>query len=78
MRKDQHIGSKIILTGRVTEKLCREVVAKYKCKLAYKEKIDMRILNEWECKVNECVRKRIASLKKKHINRRTHMVVLCI
>ena len=35
----------------------------------------MRVLNEWECKVNECVRKRIASLKRKHINRRrTHVL----
>ena len=30
----------------------------------------MRVLNEWECKVNECVKKRITSLRKKHINRR--------
>ena len=38
-----------------------------------KEKIGMRVLNEWDCKVNECVRKRMASLKRKHINRsRTH------
>ena len=33
---------------RVTEKLCRKTVAKYKHKWAYKEKIDTRILNEWE------------------------------
>ena len=29
----------------------------------------MRVLNEWEFKVNECVKKRNASLRKKHINR---------
>ena len=32
--------------------------------------MDVRVLNEWECKVNELVGKRIASLKKQHINRR--------
>ena len=55
---------------RTTEKLCREAVSKYKHKWSRKEKIDVRVLNEWECKVNECVKKRIASLRKKHINRR--------
>ena len=35
-----------------------------------RERVDVRVLNEWECKVNECVRKRIASLRKKYINRR--------
>ena len=54
---------------RVTERLCREAVAKYKCKWSRKEKVDERILNEWEHKVNECVRRRITSLRKKHINR---------
>ena len=33
-------------------------------------KVDVRVLNEWECIVNELVGKRIASLKRKHINRR--------
>ena len=55
---------------RVTERLCREAVAKYKHKWSWRERVDVRVLNEWECKVNECVRKRIASLRKKYINRR--------
>jgi hypothetical protein len=55
---------------RVTERLCREAVTKYKHKWSRREKVDVRVLNEWECKVNELVGKRIASLKKKHINRR--------
>ena len=51
---------------RTTEKLCKETVSKYKDKWYRKEKMDVRILNEWEFKVNECVKKRIASF----INRR--------
>ena len=54
----------------ITERLCKEAVAKYKRKWARKEKVDIRVLNEWECKVNECVQNRIALLKRKHINRR--------
>ena len=54
----------------MTEKLCRETVAKYMHKWSWRERVDVRVLNEWECKVNECVRKRIASLRKKYINRR--------
>ena len=34
------------------------------------KKVDIRALNEWECKVNECIEKRIRSLKSRHINRR--------
>ena len=55
---------------RVTEKLCREAVSKYKRKWSRKENVVLSVLNEWECKVNECVKKRIASLRNKHINRR--------
>ena len=35
-----------------------------------RRKVDIRALNEWECKVNECIEKRIRSLKSTHINRR--------
>ena len=48
----------------ISEKLCKEAVAKYKRKWSPRERIDIRALNEWECKVNECVQKRIASLKR--------------
>ena len=59
---------------KMTERLCREAVAKYKHKWSRREKVDVRVLNEWECKVHECVRKRIALLRKKHINRqRVHI-----
>ena len=36
-----------------TERLCREAVAKYKRKWSRREKVDVRVLNEWECKVND-------------------------
>ena len=49
------------------KRLCRKAVEKYKCKWSWREGVDMRVLNEWECKVNEYVNKRIASLRKKHI-----------
>lgn len=59
----------------VTEKLCREAVARYKCTWSRRERIDIRALNEWECKVNECIRRRIASLKRKYINtRKKHLL----
>ena len=59
----------------ITERLCREAVAKYKRKWSRREKVDVRVLNEWECKVNECVQKRIASLQRKHINRRKTQIL---
>ena len=43
----------------ITERLCREAVAKYKRKWSRREKVDVRVLNEWECKVNECVRREL-------------------
>ena len=55
---------------KVTEKSYREAVAKYKHKRLRREKVDVRVLNEWECKVNKRVRKRIALMRNKHINRR--------
>ena len=59
----------------VTKKLCREAVARYKCTWPRRERIDIRALNEWECKVNECIRRRIASLKRKYINtRKKHLL----
>ena len=58
-----------IIDWRVTERLCREAVAKYKCKWSRKEKVDERILDKLDHKVNECVRRCIASLRKKYINR---------
>ena len=55
----------------INESLCKEAVAKYKRKWSRKERVDIRALNEWECKVNECIEKRIRSLKSRHINRRS-------
>ena len=37
--------------------------------------MDVRTLNEWESKVNECIEKRIRSLKGRHINwRKMHIL----
>ena len=47
----------------INESLCKEAVAKYKRKWSRKEKVDVRTLNEWECKVYECIEKRIRSLR---------------
>ena len=58
------------INWNINENLCKEVIAKYKCKWSRKERVDIRALNEWECKVNECIEKRIRSLKSRHINRR--------
>jgi len=55
--------------------LCRKAVARYTQKWSRREKVDVRVLNEWECKVNECVQKKIASLKRKHINRRKRHIL---
>ena len=54
----------------INKNLYKEAVAKYKRKWSRKERVDIRALNEWECKVNECIEKRIGSLKSRHINRR--------
>ena len=38
--------------------------------------VDVRAFNEWEHKVNECIQRRIASLGKKHINKRKKHVLI--
>ena len=58
------------INWNVNKNLWKEAVAKYKLKWSQKERVDIRALNEWECKVNECIERRIRSLKSKHINRR--------
>ena len=59
----------------INEKICSSAVAEYKHKWSLKEGIDTRALNEWENMVNECINRRIRSLKGKHINRRKHHVL---
>ena len=74
------------INWNVNKNLWKEAVAKYKLKWSQKERVDIRALNEWECKVNECIEKRIRSLKSKHINRRKkhilksekHLIVYCL
>ena len=54
----------------VNSKICKEAVSKYKVKRSKKEKVDKRLLNEWEITVHECINKRIQQLRVKHINKR--------
>ena len=71
MRKAHHLESRI----PINEDICRRAVAEYKCKWSKKEGVDIRVLNEWEHKVNECIRRRIQLLREKHINRRKQHVL---
>ncbi len=47
---------------RVNMEICREAVASYKREWSRKERVDLRVLNEWEHKVNECIEQRIRLL----------------
>ena len=49
----------------MNERLCREAVAKYKRRWSTREGVDVSAFNEWECKLNECIQRKIASLRKK-------------
>ena len=59
---------------RVNMEICREAVASYKHKWSRKERVHLRVLNEWEHKVNECIEQRIRLLRRKRINRRQHVL----
>ena len=41
-----------------------------KCKWP-KKGVDVRVLNEWEHKVNECIERRIGLIRRKHIYRKS-------
>ena len=56
-------------------KICSEAVTAYKHKWSKKERVDYRVLNEWEHRVNECVEKRIRLLEAKSINKRRQHVL---
>ena len=47
------------INWKINEDICKRAVAEYKCKWSKKEGVDIRVLNEWEHKVNECIRRRI-------------------
>ena len=63
------------INWRVNKEIRRETVASYKHKWSRNEKVDLRVLNEWEHKVNECIEQRIRLLRRKHINRRRQHVL---
>ena len=51
-------------------KICKEAVSKYKVKWAKRERVDKRVLNEWERTMHSCIDNKIESLRKKHVNKR--------
>ena len=63
------------INWRVNEEICRQAVSAYKIKWSKREAVDLRVLNEWELKVNECIARRIQLLRRKHINRRKQHVL---
>ena len=63
------------INWRVNEEICRQAVSAYKSKWSKREAVDLRVLNEWELKVNECIARRIQLLCRKHINRRKRHVL---
>ena len=63
------------INWKINEDICRRAVAEYKCKWSKKEGVDIRVLNEWEHKMNECIRRRIQLLREKHIYRRKQHVL---
>ena len=52
-------------------------MAEYKRRWSTREGVDVRAFNEWEHKVNECIQRKIASLRNKHINKRRRHVLKC-
>ena len=63
------------INWRINKELIKKSVSAYKQKWSKKEGVDLRVLNEWECKVNECLDRRIHLLRAKHINRRKRHVL---
>ena len=56
-------------------KVLQKAVRAYKLQWAKKEKVDSRVLNEWECKILETIRTRINRLKTKTKNpRKKHIL----
>ena len=51
-------------------------VREYKLQWAKKEKVDSRVLNEWECKIVESISARIGRLKTKTKNPRKKHILL--
>ena len=60
------------INWNVNAKICKEAVSKYKVKWAKRERVDKRVLNEWERTVHSCIDSKIQSLRKKHILKGTH------
>ena len=57
------------------EKECKDAVAGFKHRWLAGERVDVRVLNEWEHKVNERIQCKIGSLRQRHTNRRKKHVL---
>ena len=75
VRKGPSYREQNCIDWTVNERLCREAVAEYKRRWSTREGVDVRVFNDWEHNVNECIQRRIASLGKKHINKRKKHVL---
>ena len=53
-------------------KYVRKLFLSNKVKWAKRERVDKRVLNEWERTVHSCIDSKIQSLRKKHILKGTH------
>ena len=48
---------------KINREICTQAAAAYKRKWAKRERVDYRVLNEWEHRVNECIERRIRLLE---------------
>ena len=56
-------------------RLCKDAVTNHKVKWSKKDRVDRRILSEWERKLHECIDQRIQLFEAKHINKRKKHVL---
>ena len=57
------------------ESFCMDGVRKYRIRWANKEKVDVRVLADWEYEINAFIKERITYLKKKHVRWRKLQVL---
>ena len=70
VRKGPSYREQNYIDWNIYERLCKEAVDKYKHQWSAREGVDVSAINEWECKLNKCIKRKIASLRNKYINKR--------
>ena len=58
------------INWETNQKILKKAIRDYKRQCAKKEKVDSRVLDEWQCKILETVQARIDKLKTKNKNPR--------